>query len=127
MILSIRDKAEGADIALGCFDLGLTEAQKSWLTARRVELVTPEWSFGLSDADGVPLPFKAILSRPLLPRYFPGHDVYMHMDADAWVQDWAAVELYKTGPRAASWRSRRRSIAPSSRITAPATPTGPSS
>lgn len=97
MVLSIRDKAEGADVALGCFDLGLTEAQKSWLTARRVELVTPEWSFGLSDADGVPLPFKAILSRPLLPRYFPGHDVYMHMDADAWVQDWAAVELYKAG------------------------------
>lgn len=97
MVLSIREKPEGASIALGCFDLGLSEQQKSWLTERAVEIVVPDWPFGLSDAAGVPLPFKAILCRPLLPRYFPGHDVYMHMDADAWVQDWEAIEFYRAG------------------------------
>lgn len=97
MVLSIRDKPEGAELALGCFDLGLTDAQKSWLSDRQVELVVPDWPFAITDADRVPLPFKAILSRPLLPSYFPGHDIYVHMDADAWLQDWSALELYRKG------------------------------
>ncbi len=97
MILSIRDKTEAAGIALGCLDLGLTEAQKQWLRAQDVTLVTPEWDFGLDEGSGMPLPFKAILARPRLPKYFPGHDIYMHMDADAWVQDWTVIDLYRAG------------------------------
>jgi len=97
MILSIREKPEGAEVALGCFDLGLEPDQKAWLQHQRVQLVEPEWEFGLGAVEGIPLPFKAIVARPWLPKYFPGHDLYMHMDADAWVQDWEAVELYRQG------------------------------
>lgn len=97
MILSVRDKPQGRSVALGCLDLGLTGEQKAWLAGLGVEVVVPQWEFGLSEAAGLPLPFKAILARPHLPKYFPGHDIYMHMDADAWVQDWSAVELYAQG------------------------------
>lgn len=97
MVLSIREKPEGADLAIGCFDLGLSDWQKAWLARRGVELAVPDWPFGIRAEDEVPLPFKAILSRPLMPDYFPGHGIYMHMDADAWVQDWSAIELYRDG------------------------------
>lgn len=97
MILSIRENPEGTATPIGCFDLGLTDEQLRWLQEREVEVVQPEWEFGLSSQGDLPEPFKAILARPWLPKYFPGHDIYMHMDADAWVQDWSAVELYREG------------------------------
>jgi hypothetical protein len=97
MVLSIREKPEGATMAVGCLDLGLTADQRGWLAHHGVQLVEPEWEFGLDDTCGAAPPFRAILARPHLPKYFPGHDIYMHMDADAWVQDWGAVELYRRG------------------------------
>jgi len=33
-------------------------------------------------------------ARPQLPKWFPGYDIYVWIDADAWVQDWKAVRLY---------------------------------
>ena len=97
MILSIREKPEGRDQPLGCYDLGLTDVQRDWLGHHGVTLATPGWEFGLDENSGVPAPFRAILARPHMPKYFPGHDIYRHMDADAWVQDWGAVELYRRG------------------------------
>jgi hypothetical protein len=35
------------------------------------------------------------VARPFLPRHFPGYDMYFWIDADAWLQDWRAVELYR--------------------------------
>lgn len=43
--------------------------------------------------------FKACVNRPFLPDYFPGYDLYFWMDADTWVQDWKAVELFLEGGR----------------------------
>jgi hypothetical protein len=46
-------------------------------------------------------PFRSEAFSPALTsrKYFPGYEVYFHIDADAWVQDWAAVELYIAGAR----------------------------
>jgi hypothetical protein len=75
----------------------MDEAQKDWLATRGVIVVAPDWEFAITDTAAIPLPFKAILARPHLRKYFPGHDIYMHLDADAWIQDWDAVELYRKG------------------------------
>ncbi len=32
--------------------------------------------------------------RPFLPRYVPDFDALLWLDADAWVQDWSAIELH---------------------------------
>src|SRR5262249_10236778 len=29
-----------------------------------------------------------------LPRHVPGYETYLWIDADTWIQDWAAIELY---------------------------------
>lgn len=96
-VLSVREKSEGDSVAMGVLDLGLNEEQKAWLTGMGVKIAVPDWEFGLNGESGVPAPFKAILARPHYRKYFPGHDIYMHLDADAWVQDWGAVELYRKG------------------------------
>jgi hypothetical protein len=36
----------------------------------------------------------AMTARPHLPAQFPGYDHYVWLDADVWVQDWAAVQDY---------------------------------
>jgi hypothetical protein len=44
----------------------------------------------------MPETFKAQVARPFLPRHFPGYEMYLWIDADAWLQDRRAVELYCT-------------------------------
>lgn len=97
MILSVRDKPQGKDIDISLYDLGMTPEQLAWLDGYVNNIVRPEWEYGLSAKDGLKDPFRAILNKPLLPKYFPGYDVYLHLDADAWVQDWSAIESYLAG------------------------------
>ena len=94
MVLSVREKPQSKDIHISLYDLGLTAEQKTWLKGQVNNIVEPKWEYGLSAKDGMRDPFRAILAKPLLPKYFPGYDVYLHLDADAWVQDWSAIETY---------------------------------
>jgi hypothetical protein len=102
MILSVRDKPESKDIHVSVYDLGLTAEQLDWMKDYVNNIEKPQWEFGLSPKDGLREPFKAVLAKPLLPKYFPGYDIYMHLDADAWVQDWSAVETYLAGAQKAA-------------------------
>jgi hypothetical protein len=97
MIRSVRDKPDSQGIDLGVLDLGLTIEQKAYLAPLVQRVAEPGW-----DMEFPPVPggsthqayrgFKAMTARPFLPRYFPGYDVYVWIDADAWVQDWQAVD-----------------------------------
>jgi hypothetical protein len=97
MILSVREKPQSEDLHISLYDLGLTAEQLAWMKDYVDNIVKPEWEFGLSAKDGFREPFKAILAKPLLRKYFPGYDIYLHLDADAWVQDWFAIDLYLAG------------------------------
>jgi hypothetical protein len=37
---------------------------------------------------------RAITARPFLPKYFPGHETYLWMDADTWLQEWYPIDWY---------------------------------
>lgn len=93
-IASIRDKPEGREIALGILDVGLEEPQRAWLAERGAEIVLPGWDIDFPGQAEAPRHRQALFARPFLPRHFPGHDLYLWIDADAWVQDWSAVELF---------------------------------
>ena len=92
LVLSIREKPDGADIALSILDVGLDSAQSAWLAGQGATIVVPDWHFNVPAAMNAPSHFRALLARPFLPRYFPGHDVYLQIDSDAWVQDWSAID-----------------------------------
>jgi hypothetical protein len=99
MVLSVREKPEGESVDISVLDLGMSAEQLEWMEDQKVNVAQPEWEFGLDESCGFPIPFKGILARTHIKKYFPGYAVYIHIDADAWVQDWAAVELYIAGAR----------------------------
>ena len=79
--------------ALGFFDLGLSQASRSWLAGHGAELVTPGWDLPVADDLRARQPhLRALTVRPFLPRHFPGHAVYAWIDADAWVQERFALD-----------------------------------
>lgn len=84
-----------ATVAIGVLDLGLTRDQLAWLGERVSRIVSPGWDIDFPGRETMPGSFKAQVARPFLPRHFPGYDIYLWIDADAWVQDWRAVELYR--------------------------------
>src|SRR5437870_6190691 len=93
-VQSIR--ARHREAAIGILDFGFAPEHREWLVPRVSHLVQPGWDFDFPDRERTPEARKAQLSRPFLRRHFPGYDTYLWIDADAWVQDWRAVELYLT-------------------------------
>jgi hypothetical protein len=93
-VKSVRDLRPDAPI--GVFDLGLVADEQAWLTGLGVQIVRPGWDIDFPANKRTPDLLKAEFARPFLPRYFPGFETYFWLDADAWLQDWRVVELYRT-------------------------------
>jgi len=92
-VLSVR--ALDRSVPLGVLDLGLKPEERDWLAGESVIVVAPGWDVEFPGRDRMPDTFKAQVARPFLPRHFPGYAMYFWLDADAWLQDWRAVELYR--------------------------------
>jgi len=99
LIHSIKDKPEAADVDISLLDVGLTSAQKEWAANSVSTVVEPGWDFETPWKQSTPGHFRALLSRPFFPRYFPGYEIYVQIDTDAWVQRWEAIELYINAAR----------------------------
>ena len=96
-ILSVREKPEGANVAIGFFDLGCTPEQLQWLETQVNIIQKPDWDFDFPNQNEAPHYLKGLLARPFLREYFPNFDIYLWIDADAWVQNWKAVSLLVQG------------------------------
>ncbi|MEG3850568.1 TylF/MycF/NovP-related O-methyltransferase [Microcoleus sp. herbarium19] len=96
-ILSVREKPEGAQVAIGFFDLGCTLEQLQWLETQVNFIKKPDWDFDFPGRNEAPEHLKGLLVRPCLRKYFPNFDIYLWIDADAWVQDWRAIDLFVKG------------------------------
>jgi SAM-dependent methyltransferase/predicted O-methyltransferase YrrM len=96
-ILSVRQKPEGKNVAIGFFDLGCTSEQLQWLKTQVNLIQKPDLHFDFPGKNEAPHYLKGLLARPFLRRYFPNFDIYLWIDADAWVQNWKAVELLVKG------------------------------
>ena len=84
--------------AIGILDLGLSESTLSKIRNRVTEIKVPDWDFEVSDALRKSSPYvRAKLARPFLPKYFPGYDLYLWLDADTWVQEKYAINWYFMG------------------------------
>ena len=95
LLASIEAQARDANIDIGVLDLGLEKALQTSLERRGVAVIPPDWDYSLELFRSKPPDFfRAMTARPHLRRYFPGYDLYLWLDADTWVQDWTAVELY---------------------------------
>lgn len=101
LVCSIRDKPQGAEVAICVFDIGLTRPEQEWLMTRGVVLRVPKWPHGEMGwtRDEPQLALHALLERSRMMHYFPGYEIYMWIDADAWVQSWDGVQAYVDSAR----------------------------
>jgi hypothetical protein len=83
-------------IDIGVLDQGLSETSRASVSALGIRIASPEWpSF-------VPTELKdkrqiGLLNRPFLRDLFPGYDVYLWFDADAWAQNAEFLDIYVQG------------------------------
>lgn len=96
-ILSIREKPQSQNVTIGFFDLGCTLEQLEWLQKYTNIIKQPDWDFDFRQRSQTPEYIKGLLVRPHLRKYFPNFDIYLWIDADAWVQDWSAIDLFIQG------------------------------
>ncbi len=96
-VLSVQ--ALRADVGIGILDCGLDPDQRQWLSARVTHLVKPGWDIDFPGQAATPEMRKAQFARPFLPRYFQGYDIYLWIDADAWLQDWRVIDIYLRAAR----------------------------
>ena len=72
---------------LACFDLGLEPSSLDWLAAHGVQVLQAQWDLPVAaDLREQQPHLRALTVRPFLPRYLPGHDMLVWLDADTWVQ-----------------------------------------
>jgi len=87
----LRGKVE---FEIGILDLGLRSEDIDWLKGRGASIVLPDWDIDFPGVNKAPGYFKAMVSRPFLPKYFPDREVYLWMDSDGWLQDPDVLRLY---------------------------------
>ncbi|HXP32356.1 MAG TPA: hypothetical protein VN832_14780 [Stellaceae bacterium] len=102
LVRSLRAGAGDRRFALSILDLGLAEEQRRWLADSGAALERPGWDLDFPGRALLPEHYKAMAARPYLPRHFPGYDVYLWIDADAWVQDRAVLDIFIR----AAWRGQ---------------------
>lgn len=100
LVISIRQQVAAESCAISIFDAGLDEAQLELLRPHVQDIVTPGWDLQrLPSYKRRKEHLKAFTCLPFIPRYFPGYEVYIWLDADCWVADWSAIELFVEGAR----------------------------
>ncbi|HEY7899545.1 MAG TPA: hypothetical protein VIC25_00015, partial [Caulobacteraceae bacterium] len=101
---SIRCFRSAEQVGLAVIDGGLDAAQKERLHRRYgVRIADFDWGFPLAErrAQGH-LALKVQLARSFLDRLFPDADLIAWVDADAWVQDIAGLDLMFHAARSGS-------------------------
>ena len=89
LIASIRT-ARGELPRMCVLDIGLRPEQLADLRKRVEVVIEPTWELGRNE--NYPSWFRAMTSRPFLPKYAPGAEIIVWMDSDAWVQTWRPLE-----------------------------------
>jgi hypothetical protein len=93
---SLSQSLASPRVEMACFDLGLDDADRIWLRDRGCAVATPRSHLGVREEDHSAA-LRSFLARPFLPEYFPGHDVYVWIDSDVWLQDEAVLPEYVEG------------------------------
>ena len=98
LVDSIKNHKQSENVAICIMDAGLKNEQIEILDKKVDIIKKAEWDIEVSSSKVKDREWlKSQVSRAFLPRYFPGYDKYLWIDADAWVNSWYAIELYFKG------------------------------
>ena len=98
LVDSIKQFKESENVAICILDAGLEEKQKEALLKKVDQIKSAEWDievpgYKVKDKEWL----KSQVSRAFLPKYFPGYEKYIWIDADAWVNSWYPIKLLLKG------------------------------
>ena len=94
LIRSIRHKAQGKNIKIYVFDLGLNQEQTQWLQKQQVLTNDINNCLYLPEEHNQNITLKSQVIRAFLPRHIDS-EIIIWIDADTWIQDWKAIDLYQ--------------------------------
>ena len=98
LIDSIKSFEESNNVAICVLDAGLNDNQKNILLKKVDTIKKANWDIEVPSYKVIGKEWlKSQVSRAFLPKYFPGYNKYLWIDADAWVNSWEAIDLYFTG------------------------------
>ncbi|MDB9983509.1 glycosyltransferase [Candidatus Pelagibacter sp.] len=98
LVDSIKNHKQSENIAICIMDAGLKSEQIEILNKKVDTIKKAEWDIEVSSSKVKDKEWlKSQVSRAFLPKYFPGYEKYLWVDADAWVNSWYAIELYFKG------------------------------
>lgn len=97
LIRSLEAKVQRDDIDICVYDFGLKAEDLQRLEGRAAKIVKPGWDFDFPCLKDAPEYVKAYTARPFSPRYFPGYETYLWIDADVWCQSPEAIDLFIKG------------------------------
>jgi len=98
LVDSIKSFDQSKEVAICVMDAGLKKDQIEILEKKVDQIKKAEWDIEVSDSKVKGREWlKSQVSRAFLPKYFPGYEKYIWIDADAWVNSWNAIELYIKG------------------------------
>lgn len=99
-IHSVRRFKESENIDINILDAGLTTEQIAYLKPLVTSIVAPDFPPEIPAHKIRNRTYlKGCICRPFINTIFPGYDLYLWMDADIWIQDWAGIALYLEGAR----------------------------
>ena len=95
LLQSLLDCKTSFPFDIGILDVGLSEGNRKKMESYGVIVRSPEVDIdypGRETWEKEAPYYRAMTSRPSLPKYFSGYDAYLWMDADTWVQAPDALE-----------------------------------
>jgi hypothetical protein len=94
-ISSLHQWEPGLCDAIGVLDLGLSDSTLQKIRGKVTHIVIPGWDLAIDPTLRSTAPYlRAFVARPFLPKYFPGYDIYLWLDADTWLQERFVVEWF---------------------------------
>lgn len=97
LVASVSQNVQITDLDVGVYDFGLSRENSDNLRDRGVSVLDPGWDLQPPNVERAPFYKKYVTAAPFAARHFPGYDVYVWIDADAWVQTTEAIELLIAG------------------------------
>ena len=98
LIDSIKSFEESNNVAICVLDAGLSDNQKNILLKKVDTIKKANWDIEVPSYKVIGKEWlKSQVSRAFLPKYFPGYNKYLWIDADAWINSWETIELYFKG------------------------------
>ena len=98
LIDSIKSFEESKNVAICILDAGLNDNQKNILLKKVDTIKKANWDIEVPSYKVIGKEWlKSQVSRAFLPKYFPGYNKYLWIDADAWVNSSETIELYFKG------------------------------